>query len=107
MTIPLEKILTLTADEYAEMTRSGLVNYSPYAIHYIKESSETAHQSGSQINILMQEFASKVPESAEVVVDYRMNIVATSLMIIAYAYGTALIPNKKKRISDPDPVTGC
>ena len=90
MAFPLEKILTISAEEYVHMVRKNpnesfqevLSRYSPVGIH---------EAGNSGINPV-HGFAEKVPDNTEVVVGYRSSWVSSVGHIYLLASGTALIP---------------
>ena len=93
MTISLEKILTISAEEWSKITDSVLSYYEAKGVHYYGDGVDE----GVDIHV---EFASKVPNDAEVVVSYRFNIALAGtggrLNCNLSAGGTALIPKEKK-----------
>jgi len=95
MTIALEKILTISADEWSKITGRRLSDYEARGVHIIDE--EGANE---EIENLHKIFASKVPDNAEVVVSYRPNISLAGtggrLNYRAITSGTVLIPKEKK-----------
>ena len=82
---PLEKILTVSARDYCESVGKSLGDYVMRGI----------------VNSYSDEFPKKVPEDAEVVVDYRLSSFERH---VKYACGTALIP-KPKEAALPTPIT--
>lgn len=100
MTIPLEKILTISAKEYCEMNGQKLLEYNAIGVHcasfecfvnYIESKREL-------LNDMIKKFAENVPSETEVVVDYGFSISTTSTTshgtsCLSYlGSGTALIP---------------
>jgi len=75
MAIDIEKILTISASEYVEMSGRSLRDYEASGVHT------------SSINDIEKNFARLVPDGVEVVVGYRMSLSEG----YAAAYGTALI----------------
>lgn len=92
MTFPLEKILTISGQEYAEISGEGILNnYDAVGVHF--------HGDITHSN-LHEKFAEKVPANAEIVVGYRTNTCigydayADELEEFGTAEGTALIKRK-------------
>ena len=90
MAIDVEKILTISVREYCEMMNKQLNNYKPRGI-FSREGD-------------ISEFAKKVPNEAEVVIDYRYssagstesaNLNWVSSRFSYFQHGTALIPKNK------------
>ena len=93
MTISLEKILTISAEEWSKIESSALFDYKAEGVHY--------HGAASDEDVDVHAgFASVVPDNAEVVVSYRFNIALAGtggrLNCNLSAGGTALIPKEKK-----------
>jgi len=93
MTIPLEKVLTISAREWCDMYGKKLDDYEAKGIHYEVYDMDFKKQ-------LSKEFASQVPDNAEIVVGYRFSTnpnggnVSSRIVPRDYASGTALIPKK-------------
>jgi hypothetical protein len=99
MAFPLEKILTMSARDYCEMMGKRLTDYVPQGVHTCNTFREHALQN------IYNMFAERVPESAEVVVDYMFSSsiskAAEGSSVDSYASGTALIPrDNSNRIHD-------
>ena len=103
---PLEKILTSNAIDYSNSHGSihsdreygGLKGYKMVGVHFEGHVSSHVHDPEKD-NTIRGIFATKVPQDAEVVVDYRAgNFVYDShtKSIYGSASGTALIPIPKK-----------
>ncbi len=77
---PLEKILTVSINGYLKCSRNS--NFRLIGVHCYGELSK-----------LNENFAEKVPKSADVVVDYRVSIaeIGKDKPSMGYACGTALI----------------
>jgi len=90
---PLEKILTISAREWYDMYGKKLDDYEAKGIHYEVYDMEFNKQ-------LSKEFASQVPNNAEVVVAYKFftnpngGNISSRIVPRDYASGTALIPKK-------------
>ncbi len=90
-TFPLEKILTISAGDFAQTQGLGLHAYRPIGVHHDK-----IYDLGSvrpeDVITIRQDFAAKVPEGATLVVDYKIFMVPVDE---GYVYvsqsGTALI----------------
>ncbi len=90
---PLEKLLTISATEYAAMSGKSLADFTPYGV--------IGHRMGYDFDVedgLIQE----LPFETEVVVDYRVITVMlpslhSGIVTEHYAIGTALIPKIKIR----------
>ena len=88
--VPLEKILTVTATEYASSQDKCLYNYDLVGVHAVAEGFE----------ILKEELRLSAPEGTEAII-YRTNIASsmssfTSICTL-FAEGTALIPKKGEK----------
>lgn len=77
MAFPLEKILTVGARDWFKITRALPTAYDLVGVH----------ASASQALGVQDEFLRKVPEKAEVVVDYKLFVFKNRI----YASGTALV----------------
>lgn len=64
MTFPLEKILTISAREYAEINRKALSDYDAIGVQSI---------GNPYCGSIHEHFAKSVPANAEIVVGYRTN----------------------------------
>jgi len=88
MAISLEKILTISADEWFKITNREVSNYKVKGVHIVISEHEA--------DGVHSRFAFQVPNDAEVVVSYRSDIVLAGtgsyLYYRAIASGTALIP---------------
>lgn len=95
---PLEKILTISASEYSQMSGKNLSEYIPVGVH------------ADSINYWVDPtdyFASFVPKEAEIVVNYQINRSlgeykesgpGTNARGIQFtAHGTALIPKNSRK----------
>ena len=81
MAINIEKILTISARDWAEINGVRLRDYEAQGVH-----------ENSFIIDILKKFSEKVPAEAEVVIDYRVSSAGDSTYTRAYACGTALIP---------------
>jgi hypothetical protein len=95
---PLEKILTISVEGYFKMNPlKDPRDYKPEGVHLILVE-DWDHTRGIS-DQLKDDFARKVPENAEVVVDYVPSISVSlggNYYKIGYAAsGTALVPKKK------------
>ena len=83
---PLEKILTISAGDYLNITRSN-TNYDLVGVH-----------NGSGVcdfEIAIHNFRISVPHGAEVVVDYRVAMAESESPSVYFVIsGTALVPKK-------------
>jgi len=88
MSIESNKILTISAMDYALSVGKQLRHYSMEGVH---------GKALPRTNAL-EEFAKLVPSEAEVVVNYDVSIAHTGILddVRAYARGTALIPKPHK-----------
>lgn len=88
MTIALDKILTISARDYCDMHGKSLTDYEERGVHIEEPDS-------SELTIL-ESFAQKVPEEAEIIVAYQQQIISEEPNDIYFADGTALIPKIPK-----------
>lgn len=89
MAFPLEKILSMSAQDYVGSDVQIRDRYRPVGVHF----SETTGQPKESLD----KFSKLVPESAEVVVDYQNNTSAGgggggSVVFYVQMSGVALIP---------------
>lgn len=86
MAISLDKILTISARDWAETERVDLRNYRAVGVHDF----------GARAD-MNSNFAEKVPSEASVVVDYRISLTygGGSIAVSYASSGTALIPREK------------
>ena len=93
---PLEKILSISAQEYVGPDRAVRDNYNCINVECILKVTEegTSLYNKGNLNPRMQ-LAKHVPKDAEIVVGYHLQPVYTErslTMVTAFMYGTALIP---------------
>jgi len=86
MALDLSKILSVSAEAYAQSVEKKLNNYHLYGVHTIIRDSDITGKLG------LNKFIEDCPTNTEVVVDYDMNSRVHHYLIL---YGTALIPKKK------------
>ncbi|MBI2045099.1 hypothetical protein HYT23_03505 [Candidatus Pacearchaeota archaeon] len=99
MAISIEKILTISVGEYAKSKAYDLVG-----VHFSLLTCDSI-----EIANAIEGFAEKVPDKAEVVVDYQNNTSAAGRMDRQYYIqmsGTALIPRKNVPSASKDFVGG-
>ena len=84
---PREKILTISATEYTMMVGKKLSDYEPFGIYSIVGQGDK--------NNLFRSFVDKIPENAEIVVDFVGRISWGPMACGFVALGTALIPKEK------------
>jgi hypothetical protein len=92
MAIELEKILSVTAQEYVGANVNVREQYELKGIHF----SELTYKP-ARITMAVQNFAEKVPDNTEAVVGYQNNTSATGRVEKQYYIqitGTALVPKK-------------
>jgi hypothetical protein len=82
MNFPLEKILTVSAEEWSQSSQKLLIRFDMVGVTY----------SGDNTNKPKTKLAEKVPDEAEVVVNYAVNRIGPNNY---EANGTALIPKSK------------
>jgi hypothetical protein len=99
---PLEKILTISADDYAKLKdRTGMRgkcirDYTPYGVQCVlKYRADVTNVELQEVDAL-ERFAKKVPPEAEIVVGYRSTVSYGSDRFVWSAEGTALIKKKSE-----------
>ena len=85
MRLPLEKILTIGAGEWADCEGIDLSDYNPVGVH--------AHGNPGHFMTTKRFASDYIPNGAVVVVNYRINSY--------FAYGTALVPKKREEHDNP------
>lgn len=90
MAINIDKILTISARDYADLVGKKLEDYEAVGMHITEIIS-----AGTMFERLTEEFASRVQKEVEVVVDYKASIGGREYNFIYHVSGTALIPKKK------------
>ncbi len=88
MTFPLEKILTINAEDYCKSIGKTMVDYRAIGIHGTARL--LLFSQGSEG---IDDFMEKIPDRTEVIVNYTIAFtMSDGGGSIQYAYGTALIP---------------
>ena len=91
-TFPLEKILTVSVGDYVD--NMGARRSSDYDMVGVHVMNSYPHPGGvTPFDNIYLAFAKKVPENAEVVVNFKTNVSLHSSAVYT-ASGTALIPRK-------------
>jgi hypothetical protein len=101
MAFPLEKILTVDADTYCRSVKKDISDYELRGVNVANEFED------EDLTSLHDAFAESVPESAEVVVEYRFTTALGDKYVDSYASGTALIPrDNSNQIRDGNNLNG-
>ena len=83
---PLDKILTVSLDDYCMAKNEYSCSYDLKGVHYERNLGEGGVS-------MITNFAKNVPANAEIVVDFKYSVAE----LAEFASGTALIPKKKEK----------
>ena len=90
MTIALDKILTMSAQDYVGSGLKVKDGYNMVGVHFLVEASG----GGEILSKIINKFASQVPDNAEAVVNYQTITSANKYRFYVQMSGTALIPKR-------------
>ncbi|MBI4095486.1 MAG: hypothetical protein HY438_01345 [DPANN group archaeon] len=89
---PLEKILTISAGDFAQTGSSAFLNhYVPKGVHLDKLYIFGEIDLNSEAATIKSDFVAKIPKGTEVIVDYRITMVPVGSDVFISQSGTALV----------------